>query len=41
MARGRDITGEQSNRLMSYRVGLQLLTIIFVVILIVLIRAGN
>lgn len=41
MARGKDITGKQSNRLMSYRVGLQLLTVIFVVILILLIRAGQ
>jgi len=40
MARGKDITGEQSNKLMSYRVLLQLLTILFVIVLILLIRAG-
>lgn len=41
MARGKDVTGRQSNRLMSYRVGLQLVTVIFVVILILLVRAGQ
>lgn len=41
MARGKDITGHQSNRLMSYRVLLQLLTVIFVIILILLVRAGR
>lgn len=39
MARGRDITGRQSNKLMSYRVALQLLTIIFIVALFLLNRA--
>lgn len=38
MARGKDITGEQSNKMMSYRVGFQLLAIIFVVILFLLNR---
>jgi len=33
MARGQDITGEQSNRMMSLRVALQGLAIIFVIIL--------
>jgi hypothetical protein len=40
MASGKDITGQQSNRLMSARVGLQLVTVIFVVVLILLVRAG-
>jgi len=40
MASGRDITGEQSNKLMSYRVMLQFATVAFVVILILLVRAG-
>ncbi len=39
MARGKDITGEQSNRLMSYRVAFQALAILIVVILILLARA--
>jgi len=33
MARGQDITGEQSNRMMSLRVALQGLAIVFVIIL--------
>jgi hypothetical protein len=33
MARGRDITGEQSNRMMSLRVAFQALAILFIVIL--------
>jgi hypothetical protein len=41
MARGKDITGQQSNKLMSYRVGLQALTIVFVIILILMIRNGS
>ena len=41
MARGKDITGQQSNRLMGYRVGLQALTIMFVIILILMIRNGS
>lgn len=40
MASGKDVTGRQSNKMMSYRVALQLATIIFVVILILLTRAG-
>ena len=39
MARGKDITGEQSNKLMSYRVAFQALAILIVVILILLARA--
>ena len=41
MARGRDITGEQSNKLMSYRVAFQGLAILIVVILILLARAQH
>ncbi len=33
MARGKDITGQQSNRMMTYRVGLQALAILFIIIL--------
>ncbi len=33
MARGRDITGKQANKMMSYRVAFQALAIIFIVIL--------
>lgn len=40
MARGKDITGQQSNKMMSYRVAFQLLTIILVVILVFVMR-GN
>jgi hypothetical protein len=39
MARGKDITGVQSNKLMSYRVAFQALAILIVVILILLARA--
>ena len=38
MARGQDISGKQSNKLMSYRVALQLLAIIFIVLLFLLNR---
>jgi len=41
MARGKDITGQQSNRLMSYRVLLQGLTVILVIILILMTRNGG
>ena len=41
MASGKDITGKQSNRLMSYRVGLQLATVLFIVLLILLVRSGG
>jgi hypothetical protein len=33
MARGKDISGRQSNKMMTYRVGLQALAILFIVIL--------
>jgi len=40
MARGQDITGEQSNRMMSLRVALQALAIVFVIILFLINRPG-
>jgi hypothetical protein len=40
MARGRDITGEQSNRMMSLRVAFQALAILFIVILFLVNRPG-
>ncbi len=40
MARGKDITGQQSNKMMSYRVAFQFLAIVFVVILFLLNRAA-
>jgi hypothetical protein len=40
MARGQDVTGEQSNRMMSMRVGLQALAIVFIVILFLINRPG-
>ena len=40
MARGKDITGAQSNKLMSYRVAFQALAIIFIVILFLINRPG-
>ncbi|OYU14669.1 MAG: hypothetical protein CFE37_09350 [Alphaproteobacteria bacterium PA4] len=40
MARGRDIGGQQSNRMMSYRVAFQALAIIFIVILFLINRQG-
>ena len=41
MARGKDISGVQSNKLMSYRVAFQGLAILIVVILILLARAQH
>lgn len=41
MARGKDITGVQSNKLMSTRVLLQAVTILLVVLLLLLSRMGN
>jgi hypothetical protein len=40
MARGKDITGQQSNKMMTYRVGLQALAILFIVILFMANRPG-
>lgn len=40
MARGKDVTGKQSNKMMSYRVAFQALAISFVVILFLLNRQG-
>jgi hypothetical protein len=41
MARGKDITGVQSNKLMSYRVAFQGAAILIVVILVLLARSGH
>ena len=41
MARGKDITGQQSNKLMSYRVAFQLLTILLVVVLLFVVRGSG
>jgi hypothetical protein len=41
MASGKDVTGQQSNKMMSYRVAFQLLTIILVVVLIFIVRSGG
>jgi hypothetical protein len=38
MARGKDVTGQQSNKMMSYRVAFQALAIIFIVILFLINR---
>jgi hypothetical protein len=38
MASGKDISGQQSNKMMSYRVAFQLLTIILVVVLLFVVR---
>ena len=40
MARGKDITGKQSNKMMSYRVAFQALAILFIVILFLINRPG-
>jgi hypothetical protein len=40
MARGKDISGQQSNRMMSLRVALQALAILFIVILFLINRPG-
>jgi hypothetical protein len=40
MARGQDISGQQSNRMMSLRVALQGLAIFFVIILFLINRPG-
>lgn len=40
MARGQDVTGEQSNRMMSLRVALQALAIFFIIILFLINRPG-
>ncbi len=40
MARGKDITGKQSNKMMSYRVAFQALAILFIVILFLINRQG-
>jgi hypothetical protein len=40
MARGKDITGQQSNKMMTYRVGLQALAILFIILLFAANRPG-
>ena len=40
MARGKDISGKQSNKMMSYRIAFQALAIIFIVILFLINRPG-
>jgi len=40
MARGKDVTGQQSNKMMSYRIAFQALAIIFIVILFMINRQG-
>ena len=40
MARGKDTSGEQANRMMSLRVALQALAILFIVILFLINRPG-
>ncbi len=40
MARGQDVSGEQSNRMMSLRVALQGLAIFFIIILFLINRPG-
>lgn len=41
MARGKDVTGEQSNKMMSYRVAFQGLAIVIIVILFLINRHGG
>lgn len=41
MARGKDITGVQSNKMMGYRVGFQALAIVFIIILFLLNRPAG
>ncbi len=40
MAQGKDVTGKQQNRMMNYRVGLQALAILFIVLLFLVNRAA-
>lgn len=40
MARGKDISGQQSNKMMTWRVGLQALAILFIIILFMANRPG-
>ena len=40
MARGKDVTGQQSNKMMSYRVAFQALAIVFIIILFLINRQG-
>jgi hypothetical protein len=40
MARGKDVSGEQSNKMMTYRVAFQFLAIVFIIILFAINRPG-
>ncbi len=40
MARGKDVTGQQANKMMSYRVAFQALAIVFIIILFMINRQG-
>jgi hypothetical protein len=40
MARGKDVSGKQSNKMMTYRVAFQALAIVFVIILFLINRPG-
>lgn len=40
MAQGKDVTGKQQNRMMNYRVGLQALAILFIVLLFLVNRSA-
>ena len=40
MARGKDVSGEQSNKVMTYRVAFQFLAIVFIIILFAINRPG-
>lgn len=39
MARGKDVTGEQSNKLMSYRVAFQAVAVVIVIILMLIAKS--
>lgn len=41
MASGKDVTGEAQNRLMTMRVGLQAVAIVFVMLFLLLARGGD
>jgi hypothetical protein len=40
MARGKDVSGKQSNKMMTYRVAFQALAIVFIIILFLINRPG-
>jgi len=41
MASGKDVTGEKQNRMMTMRVGLQAVAIVFVMLFLLLARGGD